>query len=89
MNCPWIINRDKGQSFSLFLKHLEFFSCQQSSPTTLDEGSIPSFPSIIITAFLLLFLKLGGHRLMSLTHQVLAASPLEYGIDSWFLFWEC
>jgi hypothetical protein len=26
------------------------------------------------------------HRLILLTHQVLAASPLEYGIDSWFFF---
>jgi hypothetical protein len=28
------------------------------------------------------------HRLMSLTHQVLVASLLEYEIDSWLLFWE-
>jgi len=51
---PRIINRDKRQSFSLLLKPLKFFSCQQSSPTTLDEGSSPSLSSIIITMFSLL-----------------------------------
>jgi hypothetical protein len=39
---PQIINMDKGQSFSLFLKSLEFFSYQQLLPTTLDEGSSPT-----------------------------------------------
>jgi hypothetical protein len=58
---PRIINKDKGQIFSLFLKHLESFSCQQLSPTTLDEGSSPSLLSIIIATFLLLsFLSLLG-----------------------------
>jgi len=141
---PRTINEDMGQSFCLFLKPLEMFSCQQSSPRTLDEGC-PFFSSIIIVAFLLLsfwsllastnavntsssccislriwdrllvlFLEHESlyfspfdttspfesslwhfcssrfeacwHRLILLTHQVLAASPLEYGIDSWFFF---
>ena len=54
MICSRIINRNKGQIFSLILKPLEFFSCQQSSPTTLDEGRSPSLSSIIIATSLIL-----------------------------------
>ena len=36
---PRITNKLNGHFLSLFLKPLEFFSCQQSSPTTLDESS--------------------------------------------------
>jgi hypothetical protein len=89
MICPQIINRDKGHVFSLFFKLLEFFSCQQSLPTTLNEGTIAfSFVYHHCGVFAPIFLKLDGHRLMLLTHKVLAASPLEYGIDFWFLFLE-
>jgi len=86
---PLITNKLNGQFLSLLLKPLEFFSCQQSSPTTLDESCSRSILYIITTAFSSpLFLKLVGHWLLPLTHQVLASSPLEYGIDSWILFLE-
>jgi len=85
---PRITNKLNGQFLSLVLKPLEFFSCQQSSPTTLDESSNLSNSYIIIAMFFLLFLKLDGHLLLPLTHQVLASSPLEYGINSWILFLE-
>jgi hypothetical protein len=40
---PQITNKLNGQFLSLFLKPLEFFSCQQLSPTTLDEITILIF----------------------------------------------
>jgi len=52
---PWITNKLDGQFLSLFLKPLEFFFCQQSSPTILDESSNRSISYIIIAAYFLLF----------------------------------
>jgi hypothetical protein len=58
---PQITNKLNGQFLSLLLKPLEFFSYQQSSPTTLDESSSRSISYIIIAAyFLLSFLSLLG-----------------------------
>jgi hypothetical protein len=44
------------------LKPLEFFSCQQSSPTTLDESSSRSILYFIIAplGFIILFISLLG-----------------------------
>jgi len=73
---PWITNKLNGQFLSLILKPLEFFSCQQSLPTTLDENSSRYISYFIIVPFFLLFLKLAAHWLLPLTHQVLASSSL-------------
>jgi hypothetical protein len=44
------------------LKPLEFFSCQQSSPTTLDESSSRAILYFIIAplGFIILFISLLG-----------------------------
>jgi len=54
MICPRVTNKLNVQFLSLLLKPLEFFSCQQSVPTTLDESSSRSISYIIIAAFFLL-----------------------------------
>jgi len=48
---PRITNKLNGKFLSLILKPLEFFSCQQSSPTTLDESSGCSISYFIIASF--------------------------------------
>ena len=54
---PRISNKLNGQFCSLFLKPLEFFSCQQSSATTLDESNSRSISYIIIARFFSSFSK--------------------------------
>ena len=75
---PRTINEDMGQSFCLFLKPLEMFSCQQSSPRTLDEGC-PFFSSIIIVAFLLL----SFWSLLALTNAVNTSSSCCISLRIW------
>jgi small-conductance mechanosensitive channel len=58
---PQITNKLDGQFLSLFFEAFGVFSCQQSSPTTLDESSSHSISYIIIAIFFLLFLKLAAH----------------------------
>jgi len=48
---PQITNKLNGQLLSLFLKPLEFFYCQHSSPTALDDSSSRSISYIILTSF--------------------------------------
>ena len=59
---PRITKKLDGQFLSLFLKPLDFFSCQQSSPTTLDESSSRSISYFIIAplGFIILFISLLG-----------------------------
>ena len=51
MICPRVTNKLNVQFLSLLLKPLEFFSCQQSVPTTLDESSSRSISYIIMQRF--------------------------------------
>jgi len=100
---PRIINRDKGKSFSIFLKHLEFFSCQQL------WMKVAALLSIVIAVFLLLsFWRLLGtnavntsssccispricHRLLVSFFRILISLFLSlwYHLSFWILLFFC